>query len=388
MEASSMRTPFSLRQRGRHSARRGFTLIELLVVIAIISVLIALLVPAVQKARDAAVRATCANNLKQMGLALHNYLDAIGKFPQSGEGPGTRSPLPNGWVYGASGTSSGAPGATAFSIHSVFTYILPYVEKGDLYNQIDPSQHYNAAYHVNLAQGSPFKYAIPSFLCPSNMARPSTGTDALGYGYTDYMAIAYININPLGNSSSVALDDGTWLDGIVGGKVMGALRLFQTTPADISDGLSTTVAMCEDMRGESFTAKTYLDPEAGNAVGGDLPATQGGFRAAWRWAEPDSSNGISGPNNQTGVSNWPGTGQNPPGVKFINNNAYPYGGPVSCPWSTQNCGLYDEAFSFHQAGANHVFMDGHVSFLRDDINGVTYRYLLTPAEGTQVQQNY
>src|SRR5262245_18672583 len=101
-----------IRQRVK---RLGFTLIELLVVIAIIAVLLGLLLPAVQKAREAAARAQCANNLKQMGLALHNYHDQNKCFPGSGE------------------VNAGSPLATTFDRHSTFTYMLPYMEHNDIY---------------------------------------------------------------------------------------------------------------------------------------------------------------------------------------------------------------------------------------------------------------
>src|SRR5713226_5862559 len=146
----------------RHPPRTpaAFTLIELLVVIAIIAVLLGLLLPAVQKAREAAARMQCANNLKQIGLALHNYHDQNKYFPSSGE------------------VVAGDQISTTFNIHSMFTWILPFMEHNDIFLQFDMTRYYNDPANQAAAQN-----VVAEYLCPSNPLRPKSGRDVLGYGY-------------------------------------------------------------------------------------------------------------------------------------------------------------------------------------------------------------
>src|SRR5262245_58933428 len=120
--------------------KHGFTLIELLVVIAIIAILIALLLPAVQKVRDAAARMTCQNNLKQMGLAFHNYHDALGFFPPAYTVVAQTTPMATSWA----------------------TYLLPYLEQDNLYKGYDVNARLDSAQNQGVAR-TPLKI----FQCPS-----------------------------------------------------------------------------------------------------------------------------------------------------------------------------------------------------------------------------
>jgi prepilin-type processing-associated H-X9-DG protein len=186
--------------------------------------------------------------------------------------------------------------------------------------------------------------------------------DSLGYAYTDYMTVAYTNISKDTTTGQPVKEPAGTVRAFAG------MRLGGCGPGDITDGLSKTIAIMEDVgRSETFNTQKYPDP-----IGADLLPAGSTFRNAWRWAEPDSGNGVSGP---------PGAKYGDPGLRIINNNPQPYGGPASCPWTTSECGVNDEPFSFHGGGCNALFMDGHVSFIRENISPVALRYLITANEG-------
>jgi prepilin-type N-terminal cleavage/methylation domain-containing protein/prepilin-type processing-associated H-X9-DG protein len=326
------------------SRRGGFTLIELLVVIAIIAILIGLLVPAVQKVREAAARMSCSNNLKQLGLALHNYASTYSAFPTGGEGTDFQT-FPTG--------------PSQFDMHSTFTMLLPYIEQDNIYKQINLNYYYNdpAAGAAHIAA---FQNVVKTFLCPSNgwSQNASLGKDSFGYGYTDYGATVYTDIDPvtgLRNKSTRA-------NGALHiSKVNGVLfPLAGTRIAEVTDGTSNTIAIAEDVGRDQRYVPAYSDPVDGQG------------RRFWRWAEPDSAYGVSGYQN----------GGYDSGTAINNTSSTPGGSASTCFWApSNNCGNNDEIFSFHTGGAQAVFCDGHVQFLTTSIDRRVVRMLVTPAGG-------
>jgi prepilin-type N-terminal cleavage/methylation domain-containing protein/prepilin-type processing-associated H-X9-DG protein len=359
-----MKSKFSQPRR-----RVGFTLIELLVVIAIIAVLVSLLLPAVQQAREAARRSQCQNNLKQMGLAMYNYESAYTRFPSSGES-----------------TNESLAIRQMFPV-SFHVAVLPFIDQSAISDAWNYSAHYTNSLNSNNA--SLCKINLPIYVCPSNSL---TQPDSQGYGFTDYMPIAYCDIDPsLGIRNKSSGGPPPALNADRAGMLGFCKKVGQTT-----DGLSNTVAVIEDANRPTGTGGHYnqaaVSLGAGNAVwtgsfdasqlfsAADLPPGTsiggGTFGAPNRWADPDNGSGVSGPPTQDPSS---GLYQGGSLTQVLNNWKTPVGGPTLCPWAINNCGPNDEPFSPHPGGVQALFGDGHVRFLSENLNIQIVRAICTPA---------
>jgi len=334
----------------------GFTLVELLVVITIIGVLMALLLPAVQAARESARRSHCTNNMKQMGLAIHNFESVKKKLPSGGEGT----------------DYSVSPPVTAFESHSTFTLLLPFIEKKDIFDLMNLRYSYRAPVNQTAA-----KTWISTYICPTNPYQE--GRDPQGFGALDYYCTVYTDISP----TTGQRDKLTRMDG--------ALAIPAVSMAAVIDGTSNTIAIIEDagrahrLSGLPVAADSkYADPYcAGEGAG--TPDCEGTLnnRTVHRWADPDAGgSGVSGPPNATPAVNGKTT------CKYISQNAVPIGGPADCLWKNNNCGPNDEPFSFHPNGCNAVMVDGSVRFLSDEIDGILLRYLVTRSEGVPITTDF
>jgi len=215
--------------------RSGFTLIELLVVIAIIAILISLLLPAVQKAREAARRATCNNNIRQIALALHNYQETHSVFPFG--------------VLGTSGSTSAGHVLTTWQ-----TLILPYVDQSVLYNQYDFNVRFD---HANNA--SAVDQRLPVYVCPSQTKDELVNNQ---FGPSHYAANA---------GTTPGANDGLFFP------------LSATRFRDIADGTSNTLAVGEIAFEFGGWARGAINAGGGSGGGGGGGGSQGFARGILRW---------------------------------------------------------------------------------------------------------
>ena len=301
--------------------RQGFTLIELLVVIAIIAILVALLVAGVQKVREAAARAQCQNNLKQIGLALHNYHDGYKRFPA-----GISADL--GAESGAISPSD-CPRCQEPPIQGIWgswlTMILPYMEQGNLYNQLILTDR---EYGYCQGPDSPGATVVAGYICPADWVPQETIQYGQYYfGVNSYFANAGTTAWPVSSAS---------LNGVM--YYNSAVRIDH-----ITDGTSTTL-----LAGERYS----MDP---GMMDVDLADVRG-----WAWTNSNSGE------DHLGDTSHP-----------LNSQAADIGtGPRK-----NNFG------SGHRGGANFVMCDGSVHFFSDQLGSkiVNWQRLSVPDDGQTVE---
>jgi prepilin-type N-terminal cleavage/methylation domain-containing protein/prepilin-type processing-associated H-X9-DG protein len=318
--------------------RRGFTLIELLVVIAIIATLIGLLLPAVQKVREAAARIQCSNNLRQLGLAAHQYHNVNRTFP-----PGVNQ--------------AQFPSAPQYRGYTLFVYLLPYVEQDNLYRQWDFTTPLN---NTSGGTGARTATVLSVLLCPADLI-PLNPVASQGrtYALTSYG----------GNGGSRSFDPtAAATDGVFHTTGPGSQPTPNQGPvrlADITDGTSNTLL---------FGERSHWDPSYDTFASAGLASRPS--MASWGWWAASEGRLAIGDVTLSAYA---------PINYLIPFRAGDPGAPTSSaqfkPYEDQRVCAFG---SSHPGGANFTLADGSVRFIAPSIPLATFRQLATRAGGEVV----
>ncbi len=353
----------------RRQCRAGFTLIELLVVIAIIGVLVALLLPAVQSARESARRGQCVNNLKQIAIAINSYETAIGSFP------------PGAIYYNSSdGGTNACQGVHATRAFGAFTFLLPQMEQSNAYNAINfdlASSGTNGLWGgipVGQINRTGLLVVVNSYICPSDL--PQTP--------------GYLTDNPY-SQTSYAPSAGTWN---VVAYVSGP-DCWQQDPgngpfddftsyrvASVKDGMSQTIFVGEtarlkkdpDPQFNQWSRPGYFQVNSSFDPSGNTWRPQGFAFEVPRINAPIMSGDYAGGAGIGTATGTPGPNALPPGTAYPDTSDYK-------AWLL-NIPRYKEYGQWgfrsnHPGGANFVFGDGSVKFIKDGVDLATFRALGT-----------
>ncbi|WP_165070775.1 DUF1559 domain-containing protein [Paludisphaera rhizosphaerae] len=355
--------------------RRGFTLIELLVVIAIIAVLIALLLPAVQAAREAARRAQCVNNLKQIGLALHNYHSVHDAFPM--------------------GATNFAP-TTAFhwDTWSAQAQMLGMIEQNSLYSAINfmVGNNVDPGYSMNVTATYT---SIKSFMCPSDANCGSVQTalprGGVNVNFTlDNSYAASIGTTTLSPNAAMPTTANAWSQGSTG------LFWYWVSYGIRSciDGTSNTIAFSEGLVGGASATAGFPGTSIVNTGGTadqmlDANSNPAAINTGLANCNKNYQTNSGNLNNRRGIF-WE-VGSN--GITMFNtivtpnSTQYPWGACRSTTGGWPDQATYAKASSYHSGGVNTLMGDGSVKFLKNSISPAVYMALATRAGGEVVSSD-